>query len=67
MTRAKLHLLLALLKAYRAALTWSPSVPGEGRAAHDRYRQHADAVIHDVRFALENGGFYRHESKQLAA
>jgi len=49
MSYAKLHLLLVLLKAYRARFCW------EG----DRYEKHASAMIHDVRFAIENGGFYR--------
>lgn len=49
MSYAKLHLLLVLLKAYRSHLCW------EG----DKYEKHASAVIHDVRFAIEHGGFYR--------
>lgn len=65
MTTAKLYLLLTLLKAYRAALTWSLSLPGEGRSAHDSYRQNVDNVIRDVRFAIEHGGFYRHPDLQL--
>lgn len=56
MTTARLYLLLALLKAYRAALTWA--VAGN-KYGHDRYRIHADVVIRDVRFAIANGGFYR--------
>lgn len=48
MTRAKLHLMLFLLKTYRARFCW------EG----DRYEKHASAMIHDIRFALEHGGFY---------
>lgn len=56
MTTARLYLLLALLKAYRAALTWT--VAGNERG-HDRYRINADKVIRDVRFAIANGGFYR--------
>lgn len=66
MTTAKLYALLTLLKAYRAALTWSLST-GRGRDDQDQYRKHADEVIRDVRFALEHGGFYRIPSKQIAA
>ena len=64
MTTAQLRMLLALLKIYRASLTWSLSV-GRGRADHDKYRRNVDAVIRDVRFALENGGFYRLPELQL--
>lgn len=56
MTRTKLYLLLTLLKAYRATLTWSVSRRKDG---HDDYRLHADAVIADIRFALKHDGFYR--------
>ncbi len=60
MTRTKLLILLCLLKAYRAALTWSFGQD------HDVPRQNCDAVIHDVRFALRNGGFYNHPAFQVA-
>jgi hypothetical protein len=48
MTYAKLHLLLMLLKIYRSKFCW------EG----DRYEKNASAMIRDVRFAIQNGGFY---------
>lgn len=49
MTYAKLHLLLVLLKMYRSHFCWGG----------DKYEQHASAIIRDVRFAIEHGGFYR--------
>lgn len=64
MTTAKLYVLLTLLKAYRAALTWT--VPG-GREGCDQYRNHADAVIADVRAAIASGGFYDHPKLRIAA
>lgn len=64
MTTAKLYALLALLKAYRAALTWT--LPG-GREGHDAFRDHADAVIADVRRAIADGGFYNHPKLRVAA
>lgn len=66
MTTAKLYALLTLLKAYRAALTWSLPC-GRGRQDHDQYRDHVDLVIRDVRFAIENGGFYNHPKLRVAA
>lgn len=60
MTIARLYLLLALLKAYRGALTWT--LPGGNR---DTYRVNADTVIRDVRFAIANGGFYRQAERQV--
>lgn len=48
MNRTKLYLLLMLLKAYRAYFCWDG----------DRYSKNINAVIRDVRFALEHGGFY---------
>jgi hypothetical protein len=64
MTTAKLYVLLTLLKTYRAALTWT--VPG-ARDGHDPFRDHADAVIADVRRAIADGGFYNHPKLRVAA
>ena len=55
MTRAKMHLLLFLLKQYRAHLCWGG----------DRYEKHASAMIRDIRFALEHGAFYRIKEMEL--
>jgi hypothetical protein len=56
MNQAKLHLLLFLLKGYRAHFCW------EG----DRYEKNVSAMIRDVRFAIANRGFYRIERMQIA-
>ena len=56
MSRAKLHLMLVLLKAYRAHFCWGG----------DRYEKHASDMIRDIRFAIENGGFYRIDRMQIA-
>ena len=55
MNKNTLLLLLTLLKIYRATFTWSTKTDQSG---HDIYRQHVDKVIHDIRIAIEHGGFY---------
>lgn len=55
MTRTKLYLLLFLLKTYRAHLCFGD----------DRYARHANAMIRDVRFAIEHGAFYRIDRMQV--
>lgn len=61
MNKAKLFMLLHLLKLYRAHLTFR----GDTRDQDDRYRQNADAVIRDIRMALYHGGFYRIGCKMI--
>ena len=55
MTTIKLHLLLALLKIYRAHFCFGG----------DAYEKHASAVIHDVRIAIANGGLYYIDRKMV--
>ena len=55
MTTIKLHMLLALLKIYRAHFCWDG----------DTYEKHASAMIRDVRFAIANGGFYDLDRKMV--
>ena len=55
MTTIKLHLLLALLKTYRAHFCFGG----------DAYEKHASAVIHDVRVAIANGGLYYIDRKMV--
>lgn len=56
MTRTKLHLLLFLLKAYRSHLCFGD----------DRYAVRANEMIRDVRFAINNRGFYHIDRMQIA-